>query len=79
MNKNKLVSKDYFKNTKVGDKLRIFYNENNRNNKIIEIRAIIDDYYIVYKHYIKGYGYNYVLEDIFFFDILIKNNELYFY
>jgi len=38
-------------NIKIGDKYKIFFDENNVNNEIIHIVGIIDNDMIVYKHY----------------------------
>lgn len=53
---------------KVGNKISLFYSEDNINNKIIHIRAIIDDDYICFRTWSKKHrGWNYHIEHRIFF------------
>ena len=53
---------------KVGTKLKLFFNKDNVNNKLMHIQAIVDDDYIVYKYYNKSKGWKYVIEHRFWFE-----------
>lgn len=58
---------------KAGSKIKLFYNENNINNRIIYIRAIVDDDNVVFKVWSKGKRrWNYFIEDISYFEINSK-------
>lgn len=57
--------------------LNIFYNENNINNRRIHIRAIVDEYQIVYRVWSKRYkSWRYRVESIEYFYMLFENNHL---
>ncbi len=55
----------------VGKKYRLFWNDNNLNNKTIHIRAIVDEYGVVYKKWsrYKARGV-YAIDDISYFSTL---------
>jgi hypothetical protein len=36
---------------KVGESYRVYYNEGNRNNRVIHVRAIVDDEYVVIRYW----------------------------
>lgn len=59
-----MLNKDY--TPKVNTKLKLYYRENNINNKIIHIRAIVDNGYFVYKCYNKTKGWIYKVEPFLF-------------
>lgn len=62
----------------VGTKLKLFYNKNNHNNKIMEIRAIVDEEYIVYRVWLKHKRYyDCFLEHITYFQVMYDNLSLY--
>lgn len=61
---------------KPNTKVRLFYNENNINNKIIHIREIVDGEYIVFKIYNKRKGWIYKIEHICWFEINIESLTL---
>ena len=62
---------------KVGNHLRIFFNEGNRNNELINIRDIVDNDYIVYRTYDIGREeFRYHLEHIYYFYLLDKDGVL---
>lgn len=72
------MKKAKIEDIKIGAKLKIYYNENNINNKNIEIRAIIDEENIVYKTWLKRKKYwNYVLIDNYMIRTLIKHDYLF--
>jgi hypothetical protein len=52
----------------VGDKLFIYYSENNPNNKYIEIRAIVDMEVVIYL----DEKNNYHMEPIKYFNVLCR-------
>ena len=62
---------------KVGDKLKIYYNENNKNNCIIHVRAIVDGNYVVYRVWSK-YRKNWIyrINDVSFLEMLYKDGYL---
>lgn len=54
----------------VGDSFRLFYNAGNMHNRVIHVRAIVDDEYIVLRYWSKRRGYwIYQLEDVIFFHV----------
>jgi len=60
-----------------GKSYRIFFNEDNINNKKIHVRAIIDDVQIVYKYWSRNrQGWIYQMEHKYYFDNLIRNNYI---
>jgi len=61
---------------KVGNKIQKFYNENNINNCVIEIRAIVDEEYVVFKRYYLKKESAYIIESIHHFKMLYENNIL---
>lgn len=74
-NKENLIEfkKDYLQ---PGQKLRIYYSKKNRNNKKIEIRAIVDEDYIVYKYYYH-FNWHYKLDYIYYFYLLKQDRHLF--
>jgi len=61
----------------VGNRLKIFYNKGNPNNKTIHIRAIVDEYYIVYAEYFPCKRcYKYFIGDRYWFELLIKDSQI---
>ena len=81
---DKLVSSDVMpKKTlkellKPGNKLRLFFDEGNINNKRIHIRAIIDDDYVVYKIWSRRKQiWYYQVEYIYFFKLLYEKNQIF--
>ena len=60
-----------------GAKLRIDYGEGNLNNKLIHIRAILDDHYIVYRYWLKHKKrWDYVVEWDYWFFLLVKDGNI---
>lgn len=57
---------------KVGDNLRIFYDDNNPNNRDIQIRAIVDMEVVIYL----DEKNNYHMEPIHYFNVLCRCNSL---
>ena len=57
---------------KVGDNLRIFYGDNNPNNRDIQIRAIVDMEVVIYL----DEKNNYHMEPIHYFNVLCRCNSL---
>ena len=81
---DKLVSSDVMpKKTlkellKPGNKLNLFFNEGNINNKTIHIRAIVDDDYIAYKTWSRRkQRWYYQIEYIYFFELLYEKNQIF--
>ncbi len=58
-----------------GKKIRVFYNENNINNQIRHIRAIIDEEYIVYRVYRRRSWY-YRVVDRYDFELKYEDGRL---
>lgn len=54
----------------VGDTFRLNYGKGNRANKLIHIRAIVDDEYIVYRYWWRG-DWVYEMTDPTFFSVNI--------
>jgi hypothetical protein len=62
---------------KPNQKLRIDYGANNFNNKTIYIRAVVDEYQVVYKTWYKHKKrWSYQIEDIYYFYFLLKGGNL---
>lgn len=62
---------------KPNNKIEIFYNQGNRNNKTIEVRKIVDKDYIVYRVYDIDVGeYDYYIQHIHFFYFCDRKNNL---
>ncbi len=62
---------------KKGEKYRIFFDDNNPNNKVIHIRAIVDKEYIVCKQWFKRKKmWRYSVEHIYYLELLAKDNRL---
>lgn len=57
----------------VGDKLSIIYDENNPNNKDIEIRAIVDMEVVVYI----DNNNQYYIDTVKYFNLLCRYNNLF--
>jgi hypothetical protein len=57
---------------KVGDNLRIFYGDNNPNNRDIQIRAIVDMEVVIFI----DNNQNYFIEKISYFNLLCKFGNL---
>jgi len=56
------------KTIKPGNKVKLFFNEGNRNNQIMEIREIVDEDYIVYRVYdMSEDRYDYHIQYIYLF------------
>jgi hypothetical protein len=55
-----------------GEKYKIYYNKGNINNMTIEIRAIVDDTYVVFKTH-KG---AYKMENLSYFEMMEKQGIL---
>lgn len=55
----------------VGKSLKIFYGEGNLNNRVIEIRAIVDDNQVVIRQWSKK-DWRYSVEDRHYFEIVHK-------
>jgi len=54
---------------KIGDTIKVFYNKHNVNNKILHVRAIVDEEYIVLKRWSKRkQRWHYSIEHISWFD-----------
>lgn len=59
---------------KPGDKIKLFYNEGNLNNRVMHIRAIIDDQ-VVYRISTKD-GWVYRIQHMVDFDFMNKKGHL---
>lgn len=58
---------------KVGERYSIFYNEGNINNIDIEIRAIVDNYIVVYK-LLKNHCY--CTEKLMYFNLIYRDKNI---
>lgn len=57
----------------LGESYRVFYNEGNSNNKLIHIRAIVDDKYFVYRYWVNPRkGWVYKLESVYWLQAAAK-------
>lgn len=65
------------KDIKPNTKFRIYYSANHCMNKIIHIRAAVDEKYIVCRAYSKSKGWRYWTEWIYYFELLIEHKHLY--
>lgn len=62
---------------KPGVSVRIFYNEGNRNNRRIHIRAIVDDAYFVCRQWSRKYqDWWYSLYSIYRLELLVEGGRL---
>jgi len=59
---------------KKGKKYRIFFNANNINNKMINVRAVVDDEIVVYRMW-RG-GWVYCTYRLSYLELLIKEKKL---
>ena len=60
-----------------GNKIRIYYNEGNPNNRLIHIRAIVDEAYIVFCVWSRRRGYYmYQVESMCYFELLYEGRSL---
>lgn len=60
-----------------GKKLKIFYSENNINNEIIEVRAVVDENQVVCRTWSKSkHQWVYRVENIVFFEMLLKEGQI---
>lgn len=58
---------------KTGEKWKIDFSKGNLNNKTIHIRAIVDEEYIVYKHWLKRKKrWDYAIERYYFFKLIYE-------
>jgi len=61
----------------VGQKYRLFWNKNNINNATIHVRAIVDEYTVVYKKWLRHKNrWCYVVDDISYLSILKEQGVL---
>ena len=61
----------------IGNKLKIFYEKGNPNNKLIHILAVVDEDMIVYKYYGKHkQKWFYCVENYYYFFILFEQGHL---
>lgn len=60
-----------------GATVRIFFNEGNRNNKLIHIRGVIDCEYVVYRWWSLSKGWVYEMETLYYFYLLIGQGNLF--
>lgn len=57
-----------------GNKVREFYGEGNLNNRLIHIRSVVDEEYIVFKFWLKRRRvWRYVVEHVWYFIYRHKN------
>lgn len=63
---------------KNGEVYKIYYNEGNRNNKVLQIRAVVDDEWIVSRSREVGTSDSWIyrMEHKSFFDLLIENGSM---
>ncbi len=62
---------------KEGNKLRIFYGKDHFGNKVIHIRSIVDDHYVVYKEWSKRKKmWIYSIQDAWYFLYLLDGKYL---
>lgn len=59
----------------VGDSFRLDYGKGNRHNKLIHIRAIIDDEYIVYRYWYAS-DWIYKMTDPTFFEVGMESGHV---
>jgi len=60
-----------------GEKYKIFYNKNNINNKVIHIRAIVDDYQIICRHWSRyKQRWIYTIENEYYFYLLNESDSI---
>lgn len=59
----------------VGESFRVNYGKEHRGNRLIHIRAIVDDEYIVYRYWKNGY-WVYMMTDPTFFYVGIESSVL---
>ena len=61
----------------VGKKYRIFWGEGNPNNKTIHVRAVVDEYQVVYKQWFsRKQRWCYSVRDMTWFDLLKERNVI---
>ena len=64
-------------NMEVGAKYKMYFGHDNLNNKNIEIRAIVDDEYVVFKSWSKNKSrYVYSIESLYYFRLLSDQGSL---
>ena len=68
-----LILKEVKNKLKVGKKYKIDYGKNNSNNKVIHIRAFVDDEYVVYRYWSRRKNRYYYLVEWFYGLYLIKD------
>ena len=61
--------KNIIEKIKPNVKIKLFFNENNINNKIIHIRSIVDEEYVAFRVYSKRKGWIYKIEHITWFEV----------
>ena len=62
---------------KPGNSIQIYFNENNPNNRLIHIRAIVDERYVVFRTWSKHkQDWMYEIHPIIHFEVLQKENCL---
>lgn len=59
----------------VGEIYRCYYGKGNRNNKLIHIRAVVDEEYIVYRYW-RNVRWNYRMEDPTFFEVGLESGHI---
>lgn len=61
----------------VGNKVRIFWNENNINNCPVHIRAIVDSDYVVTRRWLKRrQEWSYKVEHVSWYETLLEGNRI---
>jgi len=72
-----LIKEEIWMDFKKGEKWKLYFNENNINNKLIHIRGIIDDVYIVTRSWSTYKNrWIYDINHKVYFDILKKDESL---
>jgi len=60
-----------------GNKVRLFISENNVNNKLMHVLAVVDEDYVVYKSWSRRrQSWNYQVEYIYLFELFNKEGWL---
>jgi hypothetical protein len=71
------ITKEVLDLVKVGNKLKVFYNEGNSNNETIHIRGIIDKDQVIVRKWINHCkDWKYRIEWIYWFEILLKDKQV---
>lgn len=72
-----IIPDELDKMLKVGNKIKVFYNKGNRNNRLYHVRAIMDDEYVVVKTWVRHKKrWAYSVLDLYWFEIHWEDGKL---